>query len=69
MQCRRSRYDAFGPVGPVHTGVVTRYFGLAPHFAWTKRHVETGHFLVQIIVANPFAGHPKGLDLEVVQWF
>jgi predicted Fe-Mo cluster-binding NifX family protein len=56
-------------VGPVQTGVVNRYFGLTPHFAWTKRHVETGHFLEQIIVANPFAGYPKGRGLEVVHWF
>lgn len=50
------------------TGTVSRHFGLAPYFALTKRHVETGHILEQMIVASPFAGHPKGRGLEVAHW-
>lgn len=50
------------------TGTVSRHFGLAPYFALTKRHVETGHILEQMIVVNPFAGHPKGRGLEVAHW-
>jgi cation diffusion facilitator family transporter len=51
-----------------HTGAVSRHFGLAPYFALTKRHVETGQILEQMIVVNPFAGHPKGRGLEVAHW-
>lgn len=50
------------------TGAVSRHFGLAPYFALTKRHIETGQLLEQMIVVNPFAGHPKGRGLEVAHW-
>ncbi len=49
-------------------GTVSRHFGLAPYFALTKRHVETGHILEHMIVVNPFAGHPKGRGLDVAHW-
>jgi predicted Fe-Mo cluster-binding NifX family protein len=50
------------------TGTVSQHFGLASYFALTKRQVDTGHILEQMIVANPFAGHPKGRGLEVAHW-
>ena len=50
------------------TGTVSRHFGLAPYFALTKRHIETGQILEQMIVVNPFADHPKGRGLEVAHW-
>jgi len=50
------------------TGTVSRHFGLAPYFALTNRHVETGRALEQLIVVNPFADHPKGRGLEVAHW-
>lgn len=50
------------------TGTMSRHFWLAPYFALTKRHVKTGRILEQMIVANPFAGHPKGRGLEVAHW-
>lgn len=50
------------------TGTVSRHFGLAPYFALTKKQVETGKILEQMIIANPFASHSKGRGLEVAHW-
>lgn len=50
------------------TGTVSRHFGLAPYFALTDKHTTTKQIIRQMILANPFAVHPKGRGLEVAQW-
>jgi predicted Fe-Mo cluster-binding NifX family protein len=50
------------------TGTVSRHFGLAPYFALTDTRTATKEIIGQMILANPFAGHPKGRGLEVAQW-
>jgi cation diffusion facilitator family transporter len=49
-------------------GTVSQHFGLAPYFAFTDRQTATGQIVSQMIIANPFAGHPKGRGLEVAHW-
>jgi cation diffusion facilitator family transporter len=49
-------------------GTISRHFGLAPYFAITDRQTATGHSISQMIIANPFADHPKGRGLEVAHW-
>jgi predicted Fe-Mo cluster-binding NifX family protein len=49
-------------------GTISRHFGLAPYFALTDMQTATGQTVSRLIVANPFAGHPKGRGLEVAHW-
>lgn len=50
------------------TGTVSRHFGLAPYFALTDKHRVTNDIVREMIIANPFAAHPRGRGLEVAHW-
>lgn len=50
------------------TGTVSRHFGLAPYFALTDRQTSTKERVREMIIANPFAAHPRGRGLEVAHW-
>lgn len=50
------------------TGTVGRHFGLAPYFALTDKHRVTNDIVREMIIANPFAAHPRGRGLEVAHW-
>ncbi|MGE0643260.1 MAG: cation diffusion facilitator family transporter [Nitrospira sp.] len=50
------------------TGTVSRHFGLAPYFALTDKQTVTNDIIREMIIANPFAAHPRGRGLEVAHW-
>ncbi len=50
------------------TGTVSRHFGLAPYFALTDKQTVTNDIVREMIIANPFAAHPRGRGLEVAHW-
>ena len=49
-------------------GSVSQHFGTAPFFALRDVRVEDGALLEQRVVANPYAGDPRGRGLKVAEW-
>jgi cation diffusion facilitator family transporter len=55
------------PITDTH-GKVSEHFGTAPFFAFRDVRVENGALLEQRVVANPYAGDPRGRGIKVAQW-